>query len=181
MVRPDRASLAANAPLEDLYTLLLRQFRRPLSTFGVTLSDSDAAAVAGEIARREPRSKQALAVRGGLVEVVAESERILAGWNLTFEQSLATSMDVMPGWETTAEFLDVANEKSNAELRIASASALVAALGDLRYAPYLLHLAAGDPGELDTAVARRTLALVSGIDASTPESLARVRDWLDHK
>lgn len=181
MVRPDRANLAATAPLDDLYTLLLRQLKRPLSTFDVSLTDADAAAIAVEITRRDPPSKQALAVRGGLVEVVAESEQVLAGWNLTFEQSLATGMDAMPGWETTSEFLDVANEKSNAELRIASASALVAALGDLSYASHLLHLAAGDPGELDTAVARRTLALVSGMDASTPESLARVRAWLDHK
>ncbi len=178
MPRPDRASMAASAPLEDLYTLLLRQFRRPLAAFDVSLTDSDAMTIALDMVRRAPLSAHAQAVRAGLIKVVAESERLLAGWNLTFEQSLATGMDAMPGWESTAEFLEVANDKSNAELRIAAASVLVAALGDLRYAPHLLYLASGDPDEMDSTVAERTLTLVSGIDASTPEGLARVRVWL---
>jgi hypothetical protein len=173
--------MAAGAPLEDLYTLLLRQLKRPLLTYGIPLSDADAAHIAAEIVQRAPLTDQSQAVRDGLIEVVAESERVLANWNLTFEQSLETGMDAMPGWESTAEFLDIANDKSNAEIRIAAASALVTALGDLRYAPHLLTLAAGDPDEMDTAVAERTLALVSGLDVSARGGLTQVRDWLDQQ
>ncbi len=179
MGRPDRASMAASAPLEDLYTVLLRQLKRPLLTFAVTLTDADAARIAEGIVQRAPLTGQARAVRDGLIEVVAESEAVLSAWNLTFEQSLATDMNAMPGWESTAEFLDVANDKSNAELRIAAASALVTALGDLRYAPHLLYLAAGEPDEMDSAVAARTLALVSGLDLAAPDGLAQMRDWFD--
>ncbi|MFN8449948.1 MAG: hypothetical protein U0521_15520 [Anaerolineae bacterium] len=52
------------------------------------------------------------ALRRALADLIAESEQVLAGWNLTFRQSLDTEIDAIPGWTSTAEFLEIANEKS---------------------------------------------------------------------
>ena len=93
----------------------------------------------------------------GLAEAIGQSEAVLAQWGLTFQQSLDTPMDKIPGWETTAEFLELANEKVNAELRITLGAALtLAQFGERRFAPYLEYLAAGDYGD-ETVIARRAL------------------------
>lgn len=178
MVRPDRASLAQTAPLEELLSLLLRQYKRPLETQGVSLSNADAQALANDILQRNPASAQAAAVCAALAALVDESLGVLAGWNLTFAQSLETDMDAMPGWETTAEFLDVANEKSNAEIRIAAGATLLAALGDLRHGDAVYYLATHDSEDVDSVIARRVLLFRSGVDPAAPDWPAQVRDWL---
>src|SRR5687767_8052390 len=106
MVRPDRASLASHAPLDELLSLLLRQFKRPLAAHGIAFSDGDANAIASAIVSRTPLSEKALQIREGLIAAVTQSEEVLGAWNLTFEQSLETGMDAMPGWESTADFLN---------------------------------------------------------------------------
>lgn len=177
MIRPDRASLANSAPIEDLLTLLFRQFRRPLATVQIDLTEADIRDLTAGIIRRERPGSHALAVRAGLIALVCESEQVLAGWGLTFEQSMETSMEQMPGWETTGEFLEVANVKSNAELRIAAGSALVAALDDFRYVAHLLYLAERDDGDVDSAVARRVLQLKTDLDARDPDWIEQARQW----
>lgn len=179
MTRPDRASLALTAPLVDVLALLLRQFRRPLAAHDVVLSDADAGRLAEAIVAGAASGDKAAEVRTVLVALVGESERVLRGWGLSFEQAMDTGMDRMPGWHTTAEFLDMANEKSNAEIRIAVGAALVAALGDLRYASYLLFLARRPGADVDAAVARRVLAHLSGVPLDAPDWEPRVRAWLD--
>jgi hypothetical protein len=157
-VPPSRQSAFANAPMSDLIDILLRQFKRPLANYAIQLSTQDVDAIAAAVAARKPLSERSIQVRDGLIRVIAESERLLAGWNLTFEKSLQTEMADMPGWESTAEFLELANEKSNAELRIAAGSALVLALGDDRYRAYLRFLV--DNPHLDdvsAVMARRIL------------------------
>ncbi len=139
---PSRESAFASAPMPDLIDILLRQFKRPLANYAIELSSADVDAIAAAVAHRQPLSEKGQQVRDGLIQAVAESERVLAGWNLTFQQALQTEMADMPGWESTAEFLELANEKSNAELRIAGGSALVLALGDDRYREYLRFLVA---------------------------------------
>jgi hypothetical protein len=178
MVRPDRASLASSAPLDELLTLYLRQLKRPLAAQGVPLNDADIHDIVRGIVSRTPPNAQAEAVRAALVALVTESEGVLAQWNLSFEQALDTGMDAIPGWESTAEFLDIANEKSNAEIRIAAGAVLVSALGDLRYAPHLLALAARKDDDVDNAVARRVLQFLSGTDAKVPNWLDQAREWL---
>jgi hypothetical protein len=144
-----------SAPYEELFTVLLRQFKRPLKTYNVELSDDDSAAIARGIVsgKPDPRAQSTL---NGLINVVAESEEILNQWGLSFQKSLDVKMDNLNTWESTAEFLELATEKSNAELRISAASALVMVLGDPRYMAYLVHLAEGDYGD-ETVIARRTL------------------------
>jgi hypothetical protein len=156
-MRPDRGQTLANAPLEDLLTILLRQFKRPLAAQSVTLTDADAARIAAEVAGSAPESDERRAIREALVAVIAESESVLARWSLTFEQALDTPMDKIDGWESTAEFLEVANEKANAELRIAAGAALLTALGDPRHAPKLRFLHQRDPDDPDAQIGQRML------------------------
>ncbi len=178
-MRADPARRAAEAPLDELTALLLRQFKRPLAAQGVNLSDADIAALSAAVHRVLPPA--AAPVRAGLRAAVAESEAVLARWGLTFRQSLQTTMTDIPGWQSTAEFLQIAEEKANAELRIAAGAALLAALGDLAYVPHLLDLIAHDPDDLDAIIARRVLTLVSGIAPDAPDWAGQVRAWAEQQ
>lgn len=176
---PNRAQALANAPLEDLLTILLRQFKRPLATQGVTFTDAEAQTLAHEIATRAAESALHTAVRDALVTLIAESEAVLAGLGLTFEQSLDTPMDKLTDWETTAEFLDLANEKSNAELRIAAGAALLTALGDLRHTRRLLFLHERDDDDPDAQIGRRLLSFAANIDPQAKYWRVLAKVWLD--
>jgi hypothetical protein len=159
-MRPDRIEILNSAPLEDLLTILLRQYKRLLGERGIELTEAQISRIAQGIVSQTSPNPEALAVRDALIPLVAESEALLARWNLTFEQSLKTPMTDMPGWESTSDFLEIANEKANAELRIASASTLIAALGDLRYIAYLRQAIAHDPDEIESVAARRVLQMI---------------------
>ncbi len=153
---PQRSAAYETAPLAELLAVLLRQFKRPLKSRGVDLTDADAEQMAQAIAARAPLNPQALTLRAALLALVAESEGVLARWQLTFEQALDTPMDAIPGWENTAEFLEVANIKSNAELRISTGSILLVALGDPSRVDHVRFLAARPP-DLDSVLAQRIL------------------------
>jgi hypothetical protein len=177
---PNRTAAYERAPLDELLAILLRQFKRPLQSHNITITDTEAAEMMAAAVRHEPLSQQAQQVRDALVDLVAESEQVLAGWNLTYEQALDTEMGDLPGWETTAEFLELANEKANAELRISTGSAVLAALGDLRYVPYLLALVerSGADADLDEVIARRVLLFASGISPDDADWLVKLRVWV---
>jgi len=155
MSSQDRAQTFADMPIHDFLAVLLRQLKRPLAAHGLQLTDAEAERLAQNRLNGQPLDVPNLIP--ALVEVVTESEGVLARMGLTFTQSLDAPMEAVPGWETTAEFLDVANEKSNAELRIVVGAALALAFGEVRFAAYLEHLAAGDYGD-ETVMAQRTLA-----------------------
>ncbi len=180
-MRTNRTAGYERAPLDDLLAILLRQFKRPLLSHGLPLSDSEAAEIASAALRRETLTDKALAVQKALAELVSESEGVLAGWNLSFAQALQTEMSDIPGWTTTADFLDIANEKANAELRISTGAALLVALGDTRSAPHLLTIVArsgGTDADLDEVIARRVLLFASGIRADDPAWLDKLRAWV---
>jgi hypothetical protein len=166
-----------NAPLNDLLTILLRQMRRLVEP--IDLSDAVLRDLVQQIPTRDALNSSSEALRQRLIEVVSESEIVLAHWNLSFAQSLNTTMEDVPGWESTADFLDIANDKSNAELRIAAASALVTALGDLRYVPHLFAAIRHDPNEIETVAARRVLSHFSGINFEASDWLLQVEAWYD--
>lgn len=158
-VPPSRQSAFATAPMPDLLDILLRQVKRPLANYGIDLTAEDITAIVQEIVNRQPPGEKAQQVRAGLARAVRESEAVLARWDFTFQQSLQTAMEDVPGWHTTAEFLEVANEKSNAELRIAVGSALLLALGDDTFEDYLRFLVANPAlDEVSAVMARRVLA-----------------------
>jgi hypothetical protein len=177
-MRPDRAQSLNQAPLADLLAVLLRQVKRLLAQRGIELNDAAIRALAEQVAAGQLPADLTDDLRAALAEVVTESEQVLARWNLTFAQSLATDMSAMPGWETTADFLEIANEKGNAELRIAAAAALLAALADWRCAAYALDAIDHDPHEIETVTARRVLARASGIPLEAPNWRAQVEAWL---
>jgi hypothetical protein len=155
---PDPAVTFATLPIDDLLIVLLKQMKRPLASVGVNLTDDEAKRCVQS--RVEGRWQEPPGLLQGLAAAVEESEAVLAQWGLTFQQSLDTSMDNIPGWETTAEFLELANEKVNAELRITLGAALTLALdSERRFVVYLDYLAAGDYGD-ETVIARRVLEFV---------------------
>jgi hypothetical protein len=177
MLPPNRAKTFENAPLDELLSVLLRQLRRPLAAQGFHFTDSEAARIATEWAARQ-QPAVLMTLRVALLAVVKESEAVLAKMGLTFEKSLDASMNDVPGWETTAEFLDIANEKSNAELRILLGAALLLMAGDRQFARCLLHAAGGDYGD-ETAIARRALLFASGASPDEPNWLDHARHWLN--
>jgi hypothetical protein len=178
---PNRAQALAKAPITDLLTILLRQFKRPLATQGVTLTDADAQALAEAIAQRAPDSDLRAAVRAALIVLIDESESVLAQWHLRFEQSLDTTLDKLPGWDSTAEFLAIANEKANAELRIAAGAALLTTMGDLRHADKLLLMYERDEGDPDALIGKRMLSFVAGIDPNAKYWRVLAKVWLDER
>lgn len=159
----NRAENVKNWTMDMLLLILLRQFKRLLQERGVTLTETEMQTIAQAAAEHRLASEQITAVRTAIIEIVEESLSVLQGWDLTYAQSLATSMDAMPGWETTADFLELANEKGNAELRISTGSALLAGLGDPRYLAYLRACAkhgADDPEDVDAVIAQKVLDFV---------------------
>jgi hypothetical protein len=158
-MRPDPIQTYRAAPLAELLAVVLRQFKRPLAAHAVTLTDAEAAEIAARIVAKSDLTPRDLQIRAALTALVQESETVLAGYGLTFAQSLDTAMTDMPGWETTADFLALAEIKTNAELRISTGSALVMALGDARFAAHLHTLIARADPDLDTVIAERVLAL----------------------
>lgn len=181
---PDRASNAETWEFDKLVTILLRQFKRLLSDRGVSLTDAELQAMGSAVASDQQPPAQAAVICEALATIVKESEGVLASWKLTFARSLMTDMNQMPGWETTADFLTVANEKVNAEVRISAGAALMVALGDLRYAHYLIQAVEHDYevyGQLDVdaVIARRALLFASGIDGASSGWFVQVKAWLE--
>lgn len=176
---PDRSAPLYNAPLSDLLALLLRQFRRLLAEKGIEMDDAAIKTTAQAACDRQYAGDNIPAVRAALVALIGESERVLARWNLTFPQALVTSMDTIPGWESTSDFLEIANEKSNAELRIEAGAVLLAAFNDHRYTPYLLAAIDHAPDEVETIIARRTLLFISGIDGEAADWRGQLGAWVN--
>lgn len=150
----DRAQTFADAPLDELLSVLLRQLKRPLAAHGIQLTDADAQRLAQDRVTGKPL--MLIELPAALTAIVSESEAALAKMGLTFTQSLDTPMDELSGWESTSDFLELANEKSNAELRITLGAALALAFGERKFIPYLQHLSEGDYGD-ESVIARRVL------------------------
>lgn len=172
----DRAQTFENAPITDLLGILLRQMRRPLAAHGWHMTDTEAVHIAQE--RVDNGKFPDAALITAVIAAVQESEIVLNKMGLSFEQSLDADMNTIGGWTSTAEFLELANEKSNAELRITLGAALALAFGEQKFAPTLLHLASGDYGD-ETMIARRVLSFVSGIPLDAAEWLSQVRAWIN--
>lgn len=154
----ERAQTFADAPIGDLIGVLLRQMRRPLASHDFTMTDTEAVRMAHEWVEKHTLDSHDKLV-AALVKTVTESQDVLTKMGLTFEKALDTDMNNLGGWQTTAEFLELANEKSNAELRIAVGAALALAFGDSRFKPALDHLVNGDYGD-ETIIARRIVEWV---------------------
>ncbi len=181
MIR-NRAQNAATWDMDKLIAILIRQFKRPLAERGLIYPESEIIRIAQAAANREPTTEQTRVLCDTMADVVQESLNVLATWGLTYPQALVTTMDAMQGWETTAEFLEMANEKGNAELRISAGASLMAVLGDLRFAEMLIACyenGAQDPEDVDAVIAKRALSFALQLDEHAPDWLTRVRQALD--
>jgi hypothetical protein len=180
---PDLAGNVENWDFDKLIAILIRQFARPLAAHNVEYSEAQIQEIAHNVATRVQPDDHIKPLRDALINIIQESEQVLGQWNLTFARSLQTPMTDMPGWETTADFLDIANEKVNAEVRISAGASLLTTLGDPRYAPYLLQaidhdLAVSGALDVDAAIARRALLFAADVGSTDADWLAQLRQWV---
>lgn len=176
----NRAQNVLTWTVEELALILLRQFRRLLAERGADWTDLDLKALAARTGQRAVLESDA-PVMAALREIIAESEAQLAQWGMTFETSLSTGMEDMPGWDTTADFLSLANEKINAELRISAGSALLTLLGDARFARHALAVARHgrrDPEDVDAVISLKALTFAAQIDERAADRFVRVEQWI---
>lgn len=171
-----RAAAYESAPLEELLSVVLRQWKRPLAAHNIHITDSEASEIASALVQRREDARLPV-LNTALKALIAESDAVLAGWKLSFAQSLDAEMNAISGWESTAEFLEIAEQKANAELRISTGAALLVAMGEKGYAAYLVALVERGVTDLDSAIAKRVLLFASGVSASAPDWLEHVRQW----
>jgi hypothetical protein len=168
-------------PLEQLIADLLKQFNKPtlLGARGVVLSKAEIDEIALTCTNQQSLPDSVASIITALADIVQESSTELQNrFGLTFAESLAqTDMSAVGNWETTAEFLEIANHKSNAELRISAGVSLMAFLGDVRYAEHLFTVMQQDKGldDVDAVIARRALATYSGIRLEADDWETQVR------
>lgn len=169
------------APIEELAVLLLKQFKRLLSERDLTLTTPEIEAFGAAMAAHTA-PMQAAAMRAALQQIVQESlTELQTRFGLTFEASLAADMNSIGGWQTTAEFLEVANHKSNAELRISAGSSLLVMMGAIDYADYLWQVIADDDGvwDVDASFALRALCHIAQVSPQAVDWEQQVRAFLD--
>ena len=180
----DPAQNVESWEFDKLVTILLRQFKRLLAEHEVILNDADMRRIGEQVAEREPDKEELTTIAQTLDTIVQESVDVLSQWNLTFEQSLYTDMNDMPGWETTAEFLDIANEKINAETRITAGTSLMVALNAPKHAAYLIQAIEYDLKinrslDVDAAIAKRCLVFSANVDSNAEDWLSSVKNWVN--
>ena len=184
MTLPDRAGNAEKWEFDKLVTILLRQFKRLLAARGVDLEDKRMQQIGQEVAAHNASADELATINSALYAIIHQSIDVLAKWNLTFVQSLNTQMTDMQNWETTADFLDVANEKINAEVRISAGASLMVALGDYRHTNFLLQAIDYDLNthgrlDVDAMLAKRVLLFAAQVDISEDDWLAQVKTWAE--
>ncbi|MFQ3645674.1 MAG: hypothetical protein SNJ54_07185 [Anaerolineae bacterium] len=175
---PSPAHALLEAPLHELIAVLYKQFNRLLAQGGVLLSTQEVNALAAAAADHQPLPPAAERVCERLAALIHESEQELqTRFQMSFAQALASDMSQVGGWETTAEFLELANHKSNAELRISAASSLLLMLGDARFAHHAYAVIDADAGlmDVDACFARRGLCHCARIEPLAEDWLAQVQ------
>lgn len=164
MLPTDRSNQLLQVPLQHLLPDLIRQFNKPtlFGKHGIDLSKPEMDAIAEAVANHDPLPEKISALNDALSALIQESVvELQTRFNLTFAESLAkTNMSEMGGWKTTAEFLEIANHKANAELRISAGTSLMVFLGDVRHVDTLFTVIEQDNGldDVDAMIAKRALA-----------------------
>jgi len=182
MPPPNPAQKLFDAPYADLVVVLLKQFTRLLKAQQVTLTTPQLTQV-GEDAEAKQSSEDIDRIRPLLRQFVQESVNELHERFefTTYYEALTHDMTAMDGWETTGEFLEIANIKSNAELRISAASTLLVMFGERTYGTYLLDIIRVDAGvhDVDAAFAIRALVHTGGITYSKdPFWFEAIEKWI---
>jgi hypothetical protein len=181
----DRANQLLQVPLPLLIPDLLRQFSKPtlLGKYDINLSKAEMDNIAERVEKRETLPDSVVAINDALADIVRESvDELQQRFGLTFAQSLAkTDMSDIGGWQTTAEFLEIANHKNNAELRISAGTSLMMFLGDARLAAYLFTVIHNDNGldDVDAMIAKRALSHYTRIAVDIADWEAKIRAALE--
>lgn len=156
-------------PLTVLVPDLMKQFNKPtlLGARDVTLTKAQMDAIATALTERNTLPDTVPALNDALADIIRESENELQErFSLDFATALRTTdISSVAAWESTADFLESANHKSNAELRISAGASLMAFLGDARFAHHLLTVIDVDAGtnDVDAVIARRALSQYAGV------------------
>ncbi|GAB4311843.1 MAG: hypothetical protein Kow00117_04910 [Phototrophicales bacterium] len=179
---PNRADNVSRWGIDQLTVILLRQFKRLLVQQGVTLTDAQMQQIGADVAANRVLPQEAINVREAIYHLVMQSLAVLEQWELSFYQSLRTEMTDLP-WKTTADFLTLANEKVNAEIRITAGASLMILLGDLRHAQYAVQaieydLEAHNTLDVDAMIAKRALLHHLKISPDAADWLYQVRATL---
>lgn len=167
MLPSNPATALRTAPTSELVTLLLKQFKRLLHDNDVTMTTQVMQQLGDAVATREQLLPIGEAIVIATRMLVQESIAVLTDrFGLSFAQALMTDMNAIGGWETTAEFLEIANHKSNAELRISAGSALLAFLGSSDFVDALWAVIAEDGGiwDVDAIIAQRALCHLANVN-----------------
>lgn len=176
---PTPENQLGNAPFFDLMRVLLSQFKRLLADNGVPLTADETLAVARAIADNQSHAKLT-DIQRIMQQLVSESLSLIqARWGLSFADCLAADMNTIEAWDTTAEFLEIANDKSNAELRVSAGSTVLVAMHDFDYVQYLLDVIKQDAGvmDVDAVFAKRALTHISGVDDDAEDWLHQFQAW----
>ncbi len=174
------ASQINNLPYSNVLLILLDSLRPALLARSISLGADDARDLAAALL--DGREYEPAAMLDATVAKLVEARLLLLreSWGLDFATALRSDLADIGSWQSTAEFLELANAKAEAETQIALGSALLAALGRHEYANNLLDLIAFDAGEddVDTQIAKRVLLRVSGVDGADTDWLAQIKRWL---
>lgn len=170
----------ANAPLQEILHLLFRQLDSPLTQRATSLGANPSQVLLAALEAGEaPDSVKDLAT--ALIALLEDNLKILRQrLSVDFAGSLAADITQLTNWESTADFLSIANEKAQAEQEIVIAAALLVACGSIEYASYLIETLEADAGALDVdaVIARRMLLHVGAIDGANTDAPSQARAWL---
>lgn len=181
---PDRASNAESWDFDKLVTILLRQFKRLLADKGIELTEAEMRQLGEQAANHDLSDTRIAVINAALSQLIEESLNVLAQWELSYAQSLTTTMADLTNWETTADFLAIANEKVNAEVRISAGASLMVALGDARHARFLIEaidhdLNAESRLDVDAMIGKRALLFAAGVDHDADDWRGQMARWVD--
>ena len=181
MLPPNPAQKLYDAPLADLVDLLLKQFKRLLADENITLTTPELKAIGEAVADKQPLPEKTPVIIAELKKLVQASlDELKERFGRDFAESLHSDMGDIGGWETTADFLELANYKSNAELRISAGATLLTLLNEYKFTAHLFTVIAADSGldDVDAVLAKRALMHASGIELKTPDDLKAIKNWL---
>lgn len=171
-------------PLTILVADLLKQFNKPTLFIqrGVNLTKAEMDAIATALEKQQALPEKVASINDALADIIGESLTLLDNkFGLSFEQSLRT-LDIsdVAEWETTSDFLEIANEKSNAELRISAGVSLMVFLKDVRLVAHLLTVIRVDDGinDVDAMIAKRAISHYTGVDMDATDWLVQVEKGL---
>ena len=159
-----------SAPVSEVLLMLLSHLRSALADAGLALSGAANQELAAALANGDPHPSREALIKT-LTALVDDSLKALqAGWGQDFAAALGAEVSGPSAWETTAEYLALANQKAELETRIVTGSALLVAAGRGEYAMHLQDVIKQDAGALDVdaIVAGRILRHVDAAGSAPP-------------